>query len=109
MSEAIETVIETPAAPDKAPVKRKAKKAKAKRAKPAQPAAAKPAKPADDLAGISAANCPRACTADHCVISTVAVCKHPIKTADSGCGPVTMANRERARKVIKHQAIEAKG
>ncbi|WP_316176256.1 hypothetical protein [Bradyrhizobium sp. SZCCHNRI1073] len=115
MTEAIEA-IEEPAAPKPKPVKRR----KTKRAKPVRKP--RPAAPADivepdqpvyegagDLAGISASACPAGCTADRCVISTVAICKHPFKTADNGCGPITMANRERARKLIKHQMIDLKG
>lgn len=60
----------------------------------------------DDLKGIAARKCPDACTADHCVISTVNICKHPFLTGDAGCGPITMANRELAAKVIKINQIE---
>lgn len=44
--------------------------------------------------------CPDACTEKRCVISTVGSCKHPYKTGDAGCGPITMANRVRARKFL---------
>ena len=64
---------------------------------------------AGDLAGISASKCPVACTEKRCVISTVGVCRHPFLSSDNGCGPVTMANRDRARKLIKHQMIDMKG
>lgn len=61
-----------------------------------------------DLTGITApskandfvARCPAACRTDHCVISTVGVCKHPCTSADDGCGPITMANRHEARRFL---------
>lgn len=62
-----------------------------------------------EFAGVSATNCCAACTPERCVISTVDVCKHPFKTADSGCGPVTMKNRLRVRKLLKHQMIDLAG
>ncbi|WP_316196858.1 hypothetical protein [Bradyrhizobium sp. SZCCHNS3053] len=46
------------------------------------------------------ARCPAACTAERCVISTVGVCKHPYLSPDEGCGPITMANRNEARKLL---------
>lgn len=97
------TVVEAPPAP-----KRKVKKAKRAKA-PRQSSADRPVETKDDQSGISATACPAACTAKRCVISTIDVCKHPFKTGDNGCGPVTMRNRERARKLIKHQMIELKG
>ena len=45
----------------------------------------------------TAAKCPAACTAQCCIISTVAICKHPCMSGDEGCGPVTLANRAKAR------------
>jgi hypothetical protein len=48
--------------------------------------------------GIS--HCPKVCTAERCVISTVAVCKHPHKSGNDGCGPITMANRAAACKYL---------
>jgi hypothetical protein len=54
-----------------------------------------------DLTGITPDRCPTACTTGHCVISTVNVCKHPCKTTDEGCGPVTMANRRAALEAVK--------
>ena len=88
----------------KAPAKRKKRKAtkKAVIARPARDAGG-------ELAGITGKACPSACTAERCVISTVAVCKHPFKSSMNGCGPITLANRERARKLIKHQKIDARG
>jgi len=60
-----------------------------------------------DLAGITKpeapdyiAKCPKACTEKRCVISTVASCRHPCLSSDEGCGPVTMANRHKARRVL---------
>lgn len=58
------------------------------------------------FAGVSATACPSACTPDHCVISTVALCKHPRKTGDGGCGPITLEKRRKVMKLIKHQIIE---
>lgn len=60
----------------------------------------------DDLKGITVRACPAACTPEHCVISTVNICKHPFLQGDAGCGPITIANRELARKVIKISQIE---
>jgi hypothetical protein len=51
----------------------------------------------DDLEGMTILECPKACTKESCVISTVGSCKHPFKSGDDGCGPVTMYNRARAR------------
>lgn len=71
---------------------------------------AKPAEKKESIfSGLTANDCPSACTEKKCVISTVNVCKHPCKSSDSGCGPVTMANREKARKLIKHQFVDIKG
>lgn len=98
MNENVETAIEAPAKPAK---KRKAAKRRA------APKAAKPV--TGEFAGISAKDCPSACTEKRCCISTVGTCAHPYKAAVNGFGPVTMANRERARKAIKHQIVELKG
>jgi hypothetical protein len=46
------------------------------------------------------ARCPSACTAERCVISTIAICKHPAKSGDEGCGPITMNNRREACKAL---------
>jgi hypothetical protein len=46
------------------------------------------------------AKCPDACTPERCVISTVALCKHPATSADQGCGPITMENRREALKAL---------
>jgi len=62
-----------------------------------------------EFAGISATSCCSGCTPECCVISTVEICKHPYKTADSGCGPITMKNRLKARKLIKHQMVDLTG
>jgi hypothetical protein len=70
-------------------------------------AVAKPPKVDNPCAGITAIDCPRACTKDRCVISTVAVCKHPCKSPVSGCGPLTIKNREAALRLIKHQKVDA--
>lgn len=87
----------------KAPAKRKPQKRRKAAAKPAKTEAA------GEFAGITAKDCPAACRADRCCISTVGVCAHPYKSAVNGFGPVTMENRERARKLIKHQMVELKG
>lgn len=112
MTEAAETITEAPVTPaPKNPIKRRKKKAKVARKPRAE--RVEPDKPvyegAGDLAGISASKCPKACTEKRCVISTVAVCKHPFLSADNGCGPITMENRIRAKKLIKHQMIDMKG
>lgn len=83
------------------------------RANKRRPRAAKPSttnKPnaAVEFAGVSATACCSECTSELCVISTVNVCKHPYKTGDGGCGPITMANRRKVLKLIKHQIIEAR-
>ncbi len=59
------------------------------------------------FAGVSATKCCDGCTEEKCLISTVAVCKHPFKTGDSGCGPVTLKNREEVRRIVKRQKAEA--
>lgn len=74
-----------------------------------QPAsAAKPA-PVNEFAGVTSTLCCAGCTEKRCVISTTNVCKHPYKTADNGCGPVTLRNRDKVRKMIKHQIIDLTG
>lgn len=90
----------------KAPkVKRRRKVAKKRSERPVRAEPPTPKKD-DDLAGLTATQCPIACVGGYCVISTTGVCKHPSKAGDSGCGPVTMRNRERAAKIIKRQAID---
>jgi hypothetical protein len=103
MSEITET--ETTIAPP-APAKRKVKKAKRK---VAAPKAEQPKSVTGEFAGITAKDCPHACTVDKCCISTVGICAHPYKSAVNGFGPITMANRDRARKLIKHQMVDMKG
>lgn len=83
--------------PVKAPAKRRARRVKRAKVENGQ------------FAGITAKDCPSGCTAGRCVISTVGVCAHPYKSAVNGFGPVTMANREKARKLIKHQMVDLKG
>lgn len=86
------------------PAKRKAKKrAKASTAAPAAPKKDSP------FAGVTATKCCDACTEDCCVISTVNQCKHPYKTSDSGCGPMTIANRLIVKKMLKHQKVDLQG
>lgn len=53
-----------------------------------------------DFTGMTIEKCPAACTVDRCVISTVDMCKHPAKSGDEGCGPITMANRMAACKFL---------
>lgn len=95
-----------PAVTPPKPAKPKAKRKKA--AKPRRVAVAAPVvkEPKHDLAGMTSRACPAACTAERCIISTVDICKHPKTTSDSGCGPVTLRNRERALKYLKHQEID---
>lgn len=90
-----------PAAQPPAPKRRKVKK---RRLTPR--VAAAPPPPPNEFAGITKDKCPAACTADHCVISTVGVCKHPLRAPASGCGPVTLANQAKALKIIKRQKID---
>jgi hypothetical protein len=83
-----------------------------KPARPRRKAAKRAAAPAapkktSEFAGISAATCCTACTPERCVISTVGVCKHPGRTGDAGCGPVTIGNREAVKKILKRQQIAA--
>ena len=101
----METATTVPAVPKPKPARRRKKRRAAPRAaaKPAAPPAVAPA----EFAGLTAQKCPSACTADHCVISTTGICKHPLIAPDSGCGPITMANRLKALKIIKRQKIEA--
>lgn len=91
--------------PARKPARHRKKARRPRASTAATPTAAKP--DAGDLAGLTATKCPAACTAERCVISTVGVCKHPLIAPDSGCGPVTMANRAKALKIIKRQKIEA--
>ena len=102
MTEAIHTTTEAPAI--KAPRKKPGRKPKPKLA--LVPKVDNFGIKMDKFAGITARKCCDACTPEHCVISTVNVCKHPYLTGDSGCGPITMANRIKAKKLIKHQEIE---
>jgi hypothetical protein len=53
-----------------------------------------------DFTGMTRADCPKACTEKQCCISTVGLCKHPLKASDQGCGPITIRNREEARKFL---------
>lgn len=99
------TVSESPAAPK--PIKPARRARKRRIAKPATaPPAAKPKADIGEFAGITASACCAACTPDRCVISTVGVCKHPYKTAVDGCGPITIANRDKALRIIKRQKID---
>lgn len=83
-------------------------KTSAKRRKKARGAGSPAApKPTNEFAGITATTCCAGCTPDRCVISTVAVCKHPYKSSDAGCGPVTMRNRLAAKKLLKKQKVDA--
>lgn len=95
MTEEIKTTTEVPAIK---PRRKPGRKPKPKLA---------PAPKVDKFAGLTARKCCDACTAERCVISTVAACKHPFTSGDSGCGPVTMKNREEARKYIRIKELEA--
>jgi hypothetical protein len=64
-----------------------------------------PPKPPSEFTGITPTKCPTACTVERCVISTVNVCKHPLLSPANGCGPVTLANRDKAAKLLKRQKI----
>lgn len=101
MSDTPEIANEAPAAPKK---KAKPKKKQAKRAAPKPAAVAK--FDAGEFEGVTPTLCCKACTEERCVISTVGVCKHPMKTTDSGCGPITLRNRDAVKKILKHQAAE---
>lgn len=107
MSDVNQAEIEVEHPGPKAPkVKRRRKVAKKKSARPVQ-YDEPPAQPKqDDFAGITSTQCPLACVRGYCAISTTGICKHPNKAGDSGCGPTTMRNRERAAKIIKRQAID---
>lgn len=100
------TEIATEEVAEKSPAKSRVKRKKA--AKQRQKVAEKsPAQPkASEFEGMTKTLCPVACTAERCIISTVNVCKHPHKSGDSGCGPITMRNRERAKHYLKVQALK---
>ena len=66
-----------------------------------------PAPKRNEFAGVSATKCCDGCTEERCVISTINVCKHPFKTGDSGCGPITLKNREAVRRIVKRQKSDA--
>lgn len=111
MSESTEaTVTEAPApAPKPTRQHRRPNKRPKRQARAAKPSTEdKPIK-GGEFAGVSATACCTACTPERCVISTVGVCKHPYKTGDSGCGPITIENRHKVRKLIKHQLIDLRG
>lgn len=97
-----ETMTETPA-----PAKPKRKAKPRKRA--AKPSTKDIPIAGGEFAGVSATQCCAGCSPARCLISTVDICKHPFKTSDSGCGPVTRQNREKVRKLIKHQLVDLKG
>lgn len=73
----------------------------------AQPKTEQPKKPAgNEFAGMTFTRCALGCTPERCVISTVSICKHPYLAPPNGCGPVTLANRDRATKYLKRQKID---
>lgn len=87
------TMTDTPVAPKPA-VKRKAARRKA-------PAAASPgAKPPSEFAGITAVDCCNGCTVEHCVISEMNVCAHPMK---GGLQSALMSNPDVMR---RHRAAK---
>lgn len=100
--------VEIPLPPTPRKKRAKAKKRIARAAKPPKEADQPVISGAGEFAGISATRCPSSCTEKRCVISTTDVCKHPFKTGDNGCGPITMENRARAKKLIRHQMIDMK-
>lgn len=83
-----------------------APKKKQRRARRARAAAPKP-ETASEFAGMTSQFCPTACTEKRCVISTVGICKHPYKAGDADCGPITVANRIKAKKYLEHLRIDA--
>ncbi len=62
-----------------------------------------------EFAGLSATDCCADCTEDRCVITTVALCGHPFKASLHNAGPKTKAKIMEARKLIRHQKIDARG
>lgn len=95
-----DTLMEAPEAP------KPKRKAVRRGGRPRKIATAAPAPKAHDFASITSSKCCDACTPERCAISTVNTCKHPVTTGDAGCGPITMANRRIALKLIKHLKIE---
>jgi hypothetical protein len=82
--------------------RRKVARRRSSRPKPDEP---RPAREPAEFAGITATTCCKRCTVERCLISTVALCKHPLMTSATGCGPLTLANRDKALKIIKHQQV----
>lgn len=101
------TVAESAPSPAQPKVKRRRKFAKRRSTRPPSDEPPAPKQRGVEFDGMTATLCPAACTLDHCVISTKAVCKHPHKSADSGCGPVTLRNREKAKNYLKRLKIDS--
>ena len=102
----MEIAEQMPAAP--AP-KKKGKKA---RRTPRRASFHKPAKPPEQLAGLSASDCPFDCNAEKCLISCMAICGHPGKGGLQSAmqnDPEAMARYNQARKILAHQKVDKKG
>lgn len=100
MNEQIESITEAPA-PKQAKRKKVVKRAKRKIGTEAKPIAG------GEYAGISAHQCCTNCTAERCVITTIALCGHPYKASLHNAGPKTKARIIEVRKLLKHQMIDA--
>ena len=49
-----------------------------------------------DFGGMTKNKCPNACKVDRCIISTIALCRHPLKGGGEADGPITSANKAAA-------------
>lgn len=102
MSDAAEST-ETQPAPA-APAKRKYTRRKASKVAGAKVA---PLKVPDELAGLTEIECCADCKAEHCVISGINICGHPLKGGqippDDG---KALARFERAKKALAHRRID---
>lgn len=98
-----------PAAEPKKPAKKTKPRKKQARAKTEKIAAAP--KEADELGGLTAAECPFDCNADHCVISRINVCAHPRKGGLQPAvqrDPEAMVRYNAARKKLAHQSVDGR-
>lgn len=102
MNEQIEQVTEQPA-------RRKPTKKRAKSRRPEPKTEQKPFKATGEYEGITGNSCCTNCTAERCVITTVALCGHPYKGSLPNAGPKTKARIMDVKKLLKHQKIEAAG
>jgi hypothetical protein len=90
------------------------KKRKKARKTPRRASFHKPAatKAPDQLAGLSASDCPFDCNAEKCLISGMAICGHPGKGGLQSAmqnDPEAMARYNQARKILAHQKVDKKG